>query len=107
MLITFALSLLEGEKAGREHDERQMSMQSLRVIEATFLRGVFVQLFANPTCVGPQKQTLQRGVFGTHAEPLCDLLFFFLLRRVLGGLWEASIVLGTGRSASSQPSGPV
>src|SRR5258708_16311444 len=59
---------------------------SLIVIEATLLLGVFVKLLDHPTRMGQQDEALQGGVFGQDAEPVFDLLFFLLLRRVLGGL---------------------
>jgi len=53
---------------------------SLEVIQATFLLGIFVKLLDHPASMGEQNQTLQRGVFRQHAEPVFDLLFFLLLR---------------------------
>src|SRR5438132_6640462 len=53
---------------------------SLVVIETAFLFGIFVKLLDDPARMGQQNQTLQRGIFGQHTEPVFDLLFFLLLR---------------------------
>jgi hypothetical protein len=82
---------LEHEKAVGQHDQSQVSMESMEasplvVIEAAFLFGIFVKLFDDPTRVCQQNQALERGLFGKHAEPVFDLCFFLLLQRSPGGL---------------------
>ena len=82
---------MEHEETVGKHDESQVSMESLEasslvVIEAAFLFGIFVKLLDDPASMGQQNQTLQRGVFGQHAEPVFDLLFFRLLRLNWSGL---------------------
>jgi predicted acyltransferase len=59
----------------------------LVVIEAAFLFGIFVKLLDDPASMGQQNQTLQRGVFRQHAEPVLDLLFFLLLWFNRSRLW--------------------
>ncbi|GHO77959.1 hypothetical protein KSD_57300 [Ktedonobacter sp. SOSP1-85] len=43
---------------------------SLVVIQATFLFGIFVKLLDDPTRMGQQNQTLERGLRWQHAEPV-------------------------------------
>ncbi len=65
---------------------KSLPTASLIVIQATFLLGIFIKLLDHPARMSQQNQTLQGGVFGQHAEPVFDLLFFLLLRLNRSGL---------------------
>src|SRR5437016_280056 len=59
---------LQHEETVGQHDQGQMSMESLPaaplvVIQAAFLFGIFIKLLDDPARMGQQNQTLQRGVF--------------------------------------------
>ncbi len=75
---------------------QSLPVPSLIVIQAAFLLSIFVKLLDDPTRMGQQDQALQGGIFGQDAEPVFDLLFFLLLRRVLSGLWGSFDGLGHG-----------
>src|SRR5258706_987193 len=65
---------------------KSLPTASLKVIQATFLLGIFIKLLDHPARMSQQDQALQGSLLWQHAEPVLDLLFLDLLRLNRGGL---------------------
>jgi hypothetical protein len=104
---------LDHKKAVGQHDESQMPMESLPaaslvVIQAAFLLGVFIKLLDDESAHGPAAQgAAMRHLRAGRSHQYLIFSFSFSCGASWAGCGETSTVLGTGRSARSQPWGPV
>ena len=87
---------LLGQEAVGQHDQTHVAMETvpetaLVVVQAALALGIFVELLDAPAAVGQLHQAPQRRLDGQVGEVPLGL----------------PLLAGSGRSASSQPSGPV